>query len=216
MAANDCLPQVHACVIRVTALEADGVPLPGADNMYVSDALTKLTLKPVYTDGDEIEEKNACGTVGVNYKGDDSFKRCDVELELLTPDPYLHALLIGTGDLLEPASGGVGFAYPSIGAITGNGVSIELWAKRIDNGALDATNPYAWWALPRVTNLRLGDREFSASAQKSPIVGQALENPNWFDGPDNLWTEASDRVAQWIPTDVLPDVSCGYVALAAS
>ena len=215
MAENDCLPQVHACVIRVTALAADGGPLPGDDTMYVSDALTKLTLKPVYTDGDEIEEKNACGTVGVNYKGDDTFKRCDIDLELLTPDPYLHTLLASGGELLT-ANGGVGFAYPPLGAVTGNGVSIELWAKRIDDGSLDATNPYAWWVLPRIKNLRLGDREFSATAQKSPFVGQALENDFWYDGPLNDFDAASDRVAQWIPTDTLPTPTCGYVELVAS
>lgn len=216
MAANDCLPQVHACVIRVTALEADGVPLPGASNMYVSDALTTLTIKPVYTDGDEIEEKNACGTVGVNYKAQDSFKRADFDLELLTPDPYLHSLLIPGSELLNPSSGGVGFAYPSIGAVPEYGVSIELWAKRIDDGALDATNPYAWWALPNARNMRLGDREFAASAQKSPISGQLYENVNWFDGPSNDWEAASDRVAQWIPTSTLPTVSCGFTTLVAS
>lgn len=214
--ANDCLPQVHACVIRVTALEANGILDAGADTMYVSDALTRLTLKPVYEDATEIKERNACDTVGVDYKGDDTFLRADVELELLTPDPFLHTLLSSGGALLQPGGGGYGFAYPPLGPITGNGVSIELWAKRIDNGDLDSTNPYAWWALPKVKNLRLGDREFSASAQKSPFVGQALENDNWFDGPDNLWDVASDRCAQWIPTDTLPTVACGFQTLAAS
>lgn len=213
---TECLPQVHACIIRVAALDTSGVPLPGAENMYVSDALTKLTLKPVYEDGDEITQKNACGTVGVDYKGDDTFKRCDIELELLSPDPFLHQLLSTGGVAFAAAGGGTGFQYPALGAQTGNGVSIELWAKRIDNGDLDSTYPYAWWVLPKVKNLRLGDRDFSASAQLSPFTGQALENASWFDGPANDWLDPSDRVAQWAPTASIPAASCGFQSLVAT
>lgn len=213
--ADNCLPQVHACAIRVTALESDGILAPGTDTMYVSDALTRLTLKPVYEDASEIKEKNACDAVAVNYKGDDSFLRADVELELLTVDPYLNSLL-ATGSVLLNSSNGPGWAMPAIGVNVGNGVSIELWAKRINDGDLDPDMPYAWWSMPKVKSLRVGDREFSATAQKPLFTGQAVENSNWFDGPDNMWDVASDRCAQWIPTDTLPTPTCGFVELEAS
>jgi len=213
---TDCLPQVHACAIRVAALGIDGVPAPGAQNMYVSDALTKLTIKPVYEAGTEIVERNACGAVGVDYKAPDSLKRADIELELLTPDPFLHQLLTDGGIAFAAAGGGEGFQYPPIGQLTGFGVSIELWSKRIDSGALDNTYPYAWWVLPRVQNLKLGDREFSETAQKSPFTGEAYENAAWFDGPANDWGDPSDRLAQWAPTTTLPTVNCGFIALAAT
>lgn len=215
MANNDCLPQVQACALRVAVLEGNGVPSPGANNLYVTDSFTQLQLTPVYEDGEEITQKNACGTVAVNYKGDDSFKRCDIEVTIVQQDPYLSAML-GDGSVLT--SGGLhGYAFPAIGALTNPGVSIEVWAKRIDNGDLHAEYPYARWVLPKVKNLRLGQRTFSNGAQLPVFQGQALENENWHDGPTNDWPVASTRVAQWFPVSTLPDTTvCGPQTLAAS
>jgi hypothetical protein len=182
--------------------------------MIISNALTSLAVSPVYTDGDEIEEKGANGGVCVNYRSADTFKRLDVTITLCTPDPYLEAALSG-GDVLE-AGGLVGFASPPLGIVTGNGVSIELWALRIDNGALDVDSPYAWYVYPRVQNLRLGDFTHQNGAILPVFSGQAVENPNWYDGPGNDWPATSDRVSQWIETSALPTVACGYTELVAS
>lgn len=214
MANSDCLPQVQACRLRVCKLDSNGVPTPGANNLYVTDAFASLTATPVYTDGDEIEEKNACGTVAINYKGSDSFKRLDVELQVHTHDPYLTEML-GLGDVLT--AGGVnGYAAPPIGAIAGNGVSIEVWAHRVDDGDLHAEYPYAWWVFPKVKNLRHGAKSFANGPHVQTFVGQAVENPNWYDGPLNDWPTTSDRSFQWMPTDDMPAVVCGPQTVAGS
>lgn len=214
MANNDCLPQVMACRLRVCKLDSNGVPSPGANKLYVTDAFASLTATPVYVDADEIEEKNGCGEVAINYKGDDSFKRLDVELQIHTHDPYL-AEMLGLGTVLT--SGGVnGYAVPPIGALTGNGVSVEVWAKRIDSGALHAEYPYAWWVLPKVQNLRHGTKTFNNGAHIQTFTGQAVENENWYDGPLNNWPVASDRALQWFPTASMPAVVCGPQTVTAS
>jgi hypothetical protein len=214
MAEQPCLPQVQACVIRVAILDTSGVPLPGAENLYTSDALTTLTFTPVYTDGDEIDEKNGCGTTKVNYRATDTFKRGDVAIGLVTPDPFLVSML-SAGDVLQDGARR-GFAAPPLGAVTTPGISVELWAKRIDEGDLDADSPYAWWAYPKLNNLRLGPHTHQNGALLPTFTGQAYENPNWYDGPLNDWPATSDRVYQWIPTDTLPDAACGFQALLAS
>lgn len=211
-----CLPQVHACALRVTALDNNGVPLPGAGNLYVSNAMSRLTIKPVYKDGDEIEEPNACGDLIVQYKEDDYFKRADFELELLTPDPYLHELLVTGSDALVESGSQVGWAFPPIGLVQGNGVGLEVWAKRINDGVLDTLYPYNWWTMPLAKNIRIGDAEFSKNAYKPVLSGQLYENANWFDGPENDWPAASDRVAQWIPTASKPAATCGATTLSPS
>lgn len=217
MAQKPCLPQVQACRMRVTALAANGAPAPGASNAYVTSAFVSLAWTPVYTDGDELEQKNACGEVCVNYRGDDSFRRLDVSMQLCTPDPELVQLLAG-GAVLSNAggiTGAKGYAAPALGPVTGNGVSIEVWAKRIDDGALDADSPYAWWVFPRVRNLRIGDFTQENAPLLPTITGQAYENDNWGNGGFNDWDDASDRVYQWAPTATLPTAQCGYVTVPA-
>lgn len=217
MAEQDCRGQLHACAMRLARLDTNGVPLPGAQNLYVTDALAVLTFTPVYTDGDETEDKNACGEVKLWYRAPDSFKRGDVSIEVVTPDPYLEEFLSG-GALLTPddATKPKGFGAPPLGAITGDGVSVEVWTKRIDDGDLDADWPYAHWAYPKVKNLRLGDHTHNASPLHPTFTGQAYENANWYDGPAGDWDADSDRVYQWIPANVLPAAQCGYQTLAAS
>jgi hypothetical protein len=213
---DECLPQVQADAIRVALLAANGAPLPGAGNLYVSDALTTLTITPVYKDGTEIEEENAAGEVCVSYQGDPSLKWAEVEIELCTPDPYLEAML-GSGTVLD-LGGDVppGFAMPAIGKIQGAGVSIELWSKRVNNGDLDPDYPYAWYAYPKIVQLRPGARNHANESIKPTFTGRALENVNWQDGPTNDWPAASDRFGQWVPTITLPTVQCGPQVLAAS
>jgi hypothetical protein len=216
VAEQDCRPQVQACAIRVARLDTNGVPLPGANNLYVSDAMVSLGWTSVYVNGDEIEDKNACGTVVVKHRGADSFKRGDVVLNIATPDPFLMEMLTG-GDVLDEAPRPKGFAAPAIGAVVGNGVSVELWAKRLDeSGDLDPDFPYAHWVYPKLKNLRVGDHTHQNGSLPQSVSGQAYENLNWFDGPAGDWPATSDRVYQWLPTTTLPTPTCEYQTLAAS
>lgn len=212
--ATECLPQVQGCAMRVAVLNAQGIPLPGANNLYTTDAFTLVDATPVYTDGDEIKEKNACGTVCVNTKGDDSLDRVDVGVTICTHDPYLMQML-GGGDVLT-SGGAHGWALPAIGALTSNGVSIEVWAKRIKDGDLDPDFPYAWWVLPKVKNLRFGQRKFENGPALPQFTGRGYENANWYNGPLNNWPVASDRALQYFPVSSLPTLTCGPTALAAS
>lgn len=214
MSETDCRPQVHACTMRLTRLATNGAPLVGATNGYVTDALVTMGLSPVYTEGDEIEDKNACGVVVVNYKAPDSLKRGDVEIQIITPDPFASEILSG-GDVLTVAGRPKGFAAPPIGPITGAGIGIELWAIRVDDGADDPDFPYAHWLYPRVKNLRVGDHEHGAGSLQPAFTGQAYQNSNWGDGPVGDWPATSDRIYQWIPAATMPTPTCDYTAVLA-
>lgn len=214
--ANHCLPQIHAEAIRVAHLDANGVPTPGAGMLYVSDALTRLTLTPTYTDGTVIEQLNAKGGTCLRYEPDDNSNGGDIEIELCTQDPYLTNFLTGfSGDVLTDGDAR-GYAAPPMGQLVGSSISIEVWAKRIDDGELDVDFPYAWWVLPRIRKLRVGAKSFENAASNPIFTGKAIENPNWSDGPLNDWPVASDRWYQWIETTTVPDAVCGVQALAAS
>ena len=213
--ANDCLAHVQACAIRIARLEANGVPDPGANNLYVSDSLTSLAVDPQIEEGDEFIVKNACGETCVNVKDCDRLKRINLTLGLCKPDPELLELLTGGVRLVDGAA--VGYGFPSIGAAgCPNGVSVELWAKRYtDGGSLDGTFPYAWYVIPKAF-FAPGRQTFENGPITVELTGFAVENENWFDGPLNDWPVDSDRVMQWIPTAALPVAQCGYQSIAVS
>lgn len=214
MPASDCFPQVHVCAMRIATLESSGVPLPGSGTLLTVDSMVEIVLTASVTDGDEIKEKNGCGVVGVNYKAPDSLDRFDVQITILDRNPYVNAAL-GRGTVLS-SGGANGYAAPALGPTNEDGVSIEFWSKRIDDGALGFPNPYAWWVLPKVTNLREGTITKSATADKPVFNGRAFENDNWFDGPLNDWPVSSDRAFQWFPTPELPTVSCDPTEIPVS
>lgn len=200
--------QVMGCAIRVSTLDADGTPNGPS---YVTDCLSKLTITPSYTDGQEIKETNACGSNYIDFLADSTLDRCDIDLDLLLPDPALSDILLGGSKSIPVGAGAAeGWAMPPIGPITGQ-LAIEIWAQRVFNGILDPTYPYAWWAVPLAKNMRMGAREFSNTAQHNLITGQAYQNVNYFDGPGNDWPASSDRIAQWIPTATIPDGTTGAV-----
>ena len=214
--ANDALPQVQAFRTRVTRLNANGVPANGANASYVSSSLVTLDTTPVYTDGEDFQEKNGEGVVCVDFQGPATFRRVDWTLTLCTPDPLLLAILTGGATLTSGAA--VGFAYPALGTIDPMNVSIELWTKRVNEGNLDDAFPYAWWVLPRAKDMRLGQKSFGNKSVQPTVSGKATENDNWFDGPANNWTVASDRVLQYMPCTAakVPAASTSYVSVAAS
>lgn len=215
MASEVCVPQIQSCAIRVARLADDGGPDPGANNLYVSDALVKLTAKRVVSEGEDFELKNACGTICTTFKDCDRLKRYEFDLELCTTDPQLMALLTGGEILTDPNTQAIGFAEVEVGGTCPDYVSLEIWAKRIINGAVDPDFPYNWWVFPR-TQWTLGDRTFENAPSSTLLSGLGFSNENWFDGPANDWPVASDRVAQFLPTTSLPTVVCGTQTLSPS
>lgn len=212
--ANDCLPQVQACRIRVTRLDANGVPTPGASNMYTSDALTSIAFAWEVAAGTEITAENGCGIQVLNFAAQDTLRRGNITIQLVTPDPQLSEMLSG-GDVLTSGAA-VGLSAPPLGELVDNPISIEVWAKRVRDGKIDPTFPYAWWVYPWVQNVRPDDHTQENAPFQPGFIGRAFENDNWFNGPLNNWPVASDRVYQWLPTATIPAANCGYQTVAAS
>lgn len=221
MSATDpCGGSVQACFMRVAALGADGVPAPGASNLYVSDALVKLSFTPELKAGSDFELISGCGAVCVQYKDCDRIKRLTFDLEICSPDPELTQMLVG-GALLTQDSITRGFAFPAAGQETcPNGVSIEAWSKNIDgSGNQDADWPWWRWVFPR-TFWQLGARELANSIMTNPLTGFGTENDNFYNGPANDipadFLAYSNRVGFYFTDHSVPVASCGAQALSAS
>lgn len=230
VAINEPAGQVQAFRTRLSDLDSSGVPTPGASHGYVSSSIVSLRVTPVYKDGTHIEQENGEGVLCVNYDGPDSLLRCDFELIVCKPDPYLLTKAVegsktisatgqGAGGSAVDANRPFGWAMPAIGDIALQRVSIEVWTKRIDvGGDLMTEYPYAWWVLPLTTRRRIGEATLANGAVVPTITGKAYENRNWFDGPHEDWPSSSDRVLQWVPcrASELPATSDQYVVTTSS
>lgn len=204
---------LFALGMRVTKLAANGSPLPGPRNSYVSDALIQAQLGLEYEDGDEIVQKNGAGLVCLTYKAPDSLKRGTISgLQICTPDPNLLQFMIG-GRILQDGANEVGYQAPEVGTDPNpNGFSLELWTNAIIDGAQAG---YFWWVIPRAQVRPSGDWALSGTDPLVPeFEGTATQNPNWLDGPANDWEFASERVWQYVQTQTLPTLTPGFQTVA--
>lgn len=212
----DCAGSLHVCRLRAARLGDDGVPLPGADNLYVTKALIRLAYSPSVVEGENFQQRNGQGDLCVNFRERDVIERWTLEMSICTPDPALTEILTQWGQVLEQDGDVTGFATGYLGeAPEGGGVSIEAWSRAIVGGVQAASLPWWWWVMPR-TYWRIGDSSLERAVKENPLVGFAVENPNWYDGPANDWPHLSDRALMWDRTDTIPDEQCGYQTLAAS
>ncbi len=214
---NEAGASLQCVALRVTALDAGGVPQPG-NPMYVSDQLVKIDFNPDMEAGQEISNRGASGNLCVVYRTPDLMKRLTIELELCVPDPELEVLLSG-GKVFYDATDTTdvqGFQYPPLMVDpTPNGISVEAWTRYIVNGYQPADQPYLWWTFPRMY-LRKGNRTIDINSMANVFDGFAIENPSWDGGPMGDWEQDSSAVVQAVFADSHPIPTIGIQKVPGS
>lgn len=204
--------------LRIARLNADGSPMVGTKNAYVTDGMIKLSPSPQYADGASFTQENGAGANCIDFLDDPSFSRVDLTLEICSPDPEFTQLLLG-GTLLVDATDTdptltQGYAVPAVGKISDRPISVEAWTKAIDGGSLNAPKPYWRFVFPRTRSWHLGDRELSNTILATTFTGQAVENPNFGNGPFDDWPyNDSDRAQSFGLDDTLPTATAGTIAV---
>ena len=184
----DYASSVQAVSLRLSKLAADGSPLPGATNSYVTRAFTSLSFTPEYQDGDEISVTAADGSVCVYYKVPDTLKRVNFEIAICNPQPEIYEMLAG-GTILTELTENIGWSAPEIGSAPGtDGVSIEAWSRAIVGGRPAAVRPYFRFVFPYVQTRLSGDRVLENGALANVFSGFGLGNDGWGEGPAVDWT----------------------------
>lgn len=198
---QDNAASVRGVALRATRLTADGSPQAGGANgcdSYMTGGYISFTFTPAYSEGDEIETKNAAGEVCVYFKMPDTLKNVTFSLEICDPDPVLTQMLVG-GDILTAAYNSnlappglgvgdlaaVGYAAEAIGVeATPFGVSLEIWAQAVVGGKAANTAPYWHYVFPYV-NFRLdGDRVVENGALATVFAGTGGGNAAFGTGPN--------------------------------
>lgn len=197
--------------IRVTRLDACGnVPAPGtAESTVVTDGFISVTLSSEVEEGTEIITRKADGSLCVNTKTSDSFKRFTLEIVLCGVNPALLSLLSNA----EPYQN---YAQDDAGATVAEGAldkrfAFELWTglsgSACEEGAEEASG---YVLLPFVIAGVIGD--LTVDAENSidfTVTGAAtVGGNNWGVGPYNVMIDPDavpDPAPAPLPTPLDPD-----------
>lgn len=215
MADGFCPKLIQFCRIRAGALAANGNPLPGAKNLYVSSGQVSLGVTMNLEAGDDFVQKNGCGEICYSFKARDQVKNLTLTLQQCDHDPEFKVLLQG-GSLLTVLGETVGYKLPPVGSVgSENGVSIEGWVKNITGSGIDADFPYVRFVLPK-TFWTPGDFTMENSPIPANYTGEGQENSQIADGPSNdIDFDLSDTLLGFFGDTELPDAACEAVALAS-
>jgi len=183
----DGAASVRGVALRVTKLGVDGTPDDTADcPVYITGGFIRFAFTPEYSDGDEIEVKNAAGEVCVYYKMPDTLKQITFNLELCDPDPILTQALTG-GDILADGTDptkAIGYASAPAGAeTTPNGVAIEVWANAISGGKIATDLPYWHYVFPYAQMRLSGERALENGNLATVFEGRGVGNLAFGSGP---------------------------------
>lgn len=92
---------LFALGVRMTNIDAAGVPIVGANQAYKTDALVQISIGLEYEEGEEIIQKNGSGRICMSYRAPDSLKRGTIsDFQVCTPDPNFLQFAMG-GDVIE-------------------------------------------------------------------------------------------------------------------
>lgn len=216
--AEDCAGSLQVCAARFARLDTDGTPLIGADNMLITKDLATVSYSFELTEGEDFEQKNACGDISVAYKEQDRIKRVNLGYTSTKPAPELHYFLFG-GELIYDAPGGdvIGYVPPGTGENPNpNGVSAEFFTKAIVDGAQAADLPWWWWPFVR-TRWVPSDRSMGNEVHTAPFTGYTEMNENWAPGPAADWDYDVDPTHfAFVRTDDIPTAVCGLLPVTGS
>lgn len=215
MADSTCqVASFGVCGIRVARLDASGVPMPGAKNLYLGTAPIQVKETRQVKAGARFEKRNGCGGVCVVVQEQDDIQGMTLAMTLCQLDAELIQMLAG-GSLITVGSNTLGYMDPALGQQQANGVSFEIWSENHWGGSKSATYPYIKRAYPRVT-WRSGDETYAEDITEVPLEGTCYENPNFYNGPGNDWPTPITSIKAWILDTSIPTPLCGAQTLPGS
>lgn len=194
--ATRCFTPVLGKRIRVTALDECGtVPASGtADSIVATSGFISLTLSSEIEDGSEIITKKADGSLCVNERTADSFKRFNLEMEFCGVDPGLLSLVTNGQAYVDYNDDVAGITIPE-GTITSK-FALEMWSGLTGAACptgVDVSECSGYLLLPFVQAGVLGDIEVNGEdAITFSMTGAFTKGGNgWGVGPYEVVLDGS-------------------------
>ncbi len=210
LSASICAAPIKAEVIRVTRLDACGVPITGATGFQaVFDGFTEVQNSPQYEDGQRYLQKKANGQPCVNQKDPSFLNWIEQTVSLCTIDPRVITLVTGFQQNTESGTG--------TGAMADDGLldrhfSIELWTPVAGTGVCSAAGQqYFYWAFPNMFDAKIQD--FTFQNDVFTLSWQSISAPMYNVGVSDNWVTkmatVGSSVSTYLGTVLFPTVQ-GY------
>lgn len=184
--ASRCVAPIKARVMRITRLDACGVPVTGAGSVVTSNGFIQIEVEPEYEEGTEYLVRNANDELCVNEKSPNTLKRVNLSMDFCQIDP--DAVVLMTGERLLQATGGppvtgTGVAFGE-GQLT-NRFSLEVWQPVAGSGGCaGGVEQFVYWAFPNVGNTQVGSFTLENAALTFTVEADTkAASVLWGDGP---------------------------------
>lgn len=189
---TQCFSVVRGKVVRVTELDACGVPVVGG-SFAVSEGFISVALSAELESGDEFVQKNANGKLCINERSPDSLKRLNVTVDWCNVDPDIISIITGNPVELDDANA-VGFRIQE-------GAADAKWALEVWTGLggdqcdAEGNLSYGYLLVPFITGSTLGDVTIENGAATFQTNGYTQGNSGWDTGPfEVIGTNAAPTV----------------------
>lgn len=201
-----CFIPVLGKRLRITTLDACGNPpaAGAANSVAVTDGFITVSLSSEVEDGAEIITKKADGTLCVNQKLGNAFKRFTVQIDFCGVNPSILAQVTNAATYTDYNTDIAGFTVGE-GAIIDK-FALELWTGMAGAACLPgAAFSGGYLLLPFVVGGVLGDITVDGeNAVTFSLTGAYTQGGNvWGVGPFNVVNNAS-AVASPLPTALDP------------
>lgn len=220
--------------MRLTRLDACGVPVVGAASVVTTSGFVSVGVTPVYRDPDEIEIVNANAELCITDRTCPQFKWLELEIEFCSIDPDAWNIITGDALVLNdatPTPEAVGFRLSGNDLCTAN-FALEIWTNVTGVPCTDpAEKPYGYFLFPFVGQGTVGEWTFENDGLTLTLSAITFAGSGWGVGPDTYLVRrdavsgtpevlltpigATDHMHFEQVTVAPPAAACGATALPA-
>lgn len=191
-----CSTMARGSRMRLTRLDACGVPVVGAASVVTTSGFVSVGVTPVYRDPDEIELPNANGELCVTDRTCPQFKWNELEIVFCNIDPDAWNIITGDALVLNDAASpeAVGFRQSGQDLCTAN-FALEIWPNITGVPCTDPDEkPYGYFLFPFVGQGTVGDWTFENDALTLTLSAITFAGSGWGTGPAS-YTVRRDAVS---------------------
>lgn len=184
--ANVCNPYSRVRALRITRLDACGIPVEGPDSSIVTKGFVQAVVTPVYQDAEEIQVLNANGEACIDDQADPALRWITHALTLCNINPLAVSVMTGDPVVFDdatPTANSVGFRIDQ--GVTGTAAfAIEMWSGVPGQACgVGGTEQFGYWLLPFLVQAQYGEMTFGNSGLTIDITARTSAGSGWGVGP---------------------------------